>query len=36
LEVEEVDSATRELEAWRRDPSTPLVIEARPALADVL
>ena len=24
-----MDSAARELEAWRRDPSTPLVVEAR-------
>ncbi len=27
--MEEVDSAARELEPWRRDPSTPLVVEAR-------
>jgi hypothetical protein len=32
LENEEVECAQREVELWRRDPSCPLIIEARTTL----
>jgi hypothetical protein len=29
LEVEEVESAQRDLDHWRRDPSCPMILEVR-------